>query len=158
MRVKKSRGSVVWLITWEWCGEHAKRDDKVAAVLNSRLPAEQVRRIVEFVYTSAYNSLSERLSYATGKAQNPYAASFSTLGRVKWEGQITCGHNPYLFARLVDNFIVKQNQDGEEEAEWKERPRPNIDRTHSTNDKGVCQRRYIPWCLCNGTARCRICA
>ena len=134
MRAKQSRGSAVWLITWEWCGEHAKRDDKVAAVLNSRLSPEQVCRFVEFVYTFAYNSLSERLSYATRKTRNPYPASFGTVGNVKWEGQITCGHNPYLFARLVDDFTVKQNGAGKEQAEWKERPRPNIDWMHRNND------------------------
>ena len=134
MRAKKRCGSVVWLITWEWCGEHAKRDEKVAEVLNSRLSSEQVCRFVEFIYTSAYNSLSERLSYATRKAQNPCAASFGTLGSVKWEGQITCGHNPHLFARLVDNFTVRQNGDGKEEAEWNERPRPNVDAMHSNSD------------------------
>jgi hypothetical protein len=134
MREKKSSGSVVWLITWEWCGEHAKRDDKVAAVLNSRLSPEQVCRFVEFIYTSAYNSLSERLSYATRRAQNPYPALFGALGRVPWEGQITCGHNPWLFARRVDNFSVRQNGEREEQAEWEERPRPNIVWMDSNND------------------------
>jgi hypothetical protein len=25
-----------WLVTWEWAGDHARREDKVAAIFNSR--------------------------------------------------------------------------------------------------------------------------
>jgi len=47
MKPKKVKA---WLVTWEWIGDHAKRPDKVAEILDPRLPAEQVRRIVELLY------------------------------------------------------------------------------------------------------------
>jgi len=40
-----------------------------------------------------------------------------------WSGEITCGHNPYLRARLVDDLTVERHEDGKEEVKWKERPK-----------------------------------
>jgi len=60
MRNKQSRGIKAWLVTWEWSGEHAKRDDKVAAIFNPRLGIERIREYVEFIYaTENYTFVSE---------------------------------------------------------------------------------------------------
>ncbi len=40
---------------------------------------------------------------------------------VRWTGQIICGHNPWLLARLVDNLIVNIDADGNEAASWTDR-------------------------------------
>jgi hypothetical protein len=116
-----------WLVTWEWAGEHAKRKDKVAAIFNSRLSAERIREFVEFIYLSEY-CLGERMAYALHKDKNPYPAHFGSLKGVKREGQIHCGHNPHLFARLVDDLAVERDEHGNEKATWKERPKPDIKR------------------------------
>jgi len=113
-----------WLVTWEWAGEHAAVDEKVAAVLNPRLSGERVREIVELLYVNARLSLCERLVYARSKRSTPYRAYFGSIGRVPWTGEVICGHNPYLRARVVDNLRVRQRADGEEELLWMEPPRP----------------------------------
>ena len=38
----------VWLVTWEWCGDHAEVED-IAAILYSRLSGEHVRETVELL-------------------------------------------------------------------------------------------------------------
>jgi hypothetical protein len=43
-----------------------------------------------------------------------------------WGGEIICGHNPYLRARLVDDLTIERNDDGKEEVNWKERPKPDV--------------------------------
>lgn len=123
---RKARKIEGWLVTWEWIGDHAKRDDKVAAILNPRFSAERVRELVELLYLTQNSTLSERMNWARDKHLNPYPAQFHTLDGVPWQGQIHCGHNPFLFARLVDDLAVERDAEGNERATWRERPKPDI--------------------------------
>ena len=120
-----NRKMKAWLVTWEWSGEHAKRTEKVAAIFNPRSGAERIRAFVEFLYLNEY-TLSERMKYARHPQQNPYRAQFGALSGVPWTGQIYCGHNPYLFARLVDEVMVERDAAGKEHLQWKERSKPDI--------------------------------
>ena len=111
---------VAWLITWEWIGEHAKVENKIATILNYRLAEDTVREIMERIYINNYTSLRERVAYARNKKTHPYPA------QVYRGGRIHCGRNPHLYARLVDDLHVSVDKDGEESLIWKERPRPNL--------------------------------
>lgn len=123
-----------WLVTWEWIGDHAKRADVIAAVLNPRLSAERVRNVLELLYANEYYSLGERMAYAANRKKNPYPAVFGRVDGVQWRGQITCGHNPFLFARLVDDLQLALDEHGAEQATWKEHPRPNRAWTRSDHE------------------------
>ncbi len=114
-----------WLVTWEWCGEHTKRNDKFAAILNPRFSGKRVCELVGFMYRLAEYSLSDQAEYAKNKGYDPYPAKFGRMmDGSTWEGGITCGHNPFLHARLVDDLTVERNAEGKEEVKWKKRPRP----------------------------------
>jgi hypothetical protein len=128
--ISKEREIKAWLITWEWSGDHAKVEDNIAAILNSRLSGKHVRDIVELLYVNSQYGPSERLSYATGKKFNPYSAEFGTLEGVPFEGEIICGHNPYLHARSVDDCHVV-GKDGDEKLTWKEIPKPKVAAFHN---------------------------
>ena len=118
----RTRKVKAWLVTWEWSGNHAKRDEKVAAIFDSRLSPERVRSFVEVLYAHEMYTLSERVAWFVGnKKRNPYPAEFVRLEGVPWEGEINCGHNPHLRARLVDDLTVERGQDGKETATWKDR-------------------------------------
>ena len=119
----KARKFKAWLVTWEWMGNHAKRPDKVAEILDPRLPPERVRRIVELLYHREA-SLSEKVSWRLRKKQQIYPAKFINLEGMQWHGQIECGHNPWLFARLVDDLTIERDEQGNETATWKDRYRP----------------------------------
>lgn len=47
-----------------------------------------------------------------------------TRSRQPWAGEVCCGNDPYLRARLVNNLIVRGDPHGKETATWEERPRP----------------------------------
>jgi len=47
-------------------------------------------------------------------------------GAHEWTGEVYCGHNPFLFARIVDDLQVKVTDRDEEEFIWKERPKPQL--------------------------------
>lgn len=133
---RTSRGNSVWLVTWEYQGEHAKPATKFAAVLSPHWSGERVREIVELHYVNDSYSLSERLGYAVNRRFNPYPAEFSAINGVRWQGRITCGHNPFLLARLVDNFRVVAS-DGRDSATWTERTVPNFDRAPAIDGDSV---------------------
>ena len=109
-----------WLVTWEWDGDHAARDNNIAAILNWRLSEEKVRQLVELIYANEQFTLSERLSYAKNKHNTPYPAQFNGM----YSGQIVCGGNPFLYARLADDIKVDRDLDGIETLTWTERPIP----------------------------------
>jgi hypothetical protein len=83
----------------------------------------RVRQTVELLNANAFYTLSERMNYAKGQF-NPYPARYARIGGVVWEGRIYCGHNPYLFARKVENLAVRENEDGDQTLVWDEIPRP----------------------------------
>ena len=116
---------VAWLITWEWQGGHAKVKDNIASILNYRLSSERVLEIVELLYANNKYDLSERLAYAKNKKNNPYPAEYHRIKLIRYMGRITCGHNPWLYARVVDNIRIEHNNDGREILKWDERPIPS---------------------------------
>ena len=67
-----------WLVTWEWIGDHAKRDDKIVAILNPRLSETKVKEIVELLYMQEGYSLSEKLTCALHKNEIPTPRISST--------------------------------------------------------------------------------
>lgn len=117
-----TRKHKAWLVTWEWIGDHAKQPNKVAEILEPRLPPERVRRIVELLYHRDA-SLSEKVAWRLRKQRQIYPAEFVKLEGLPYPGEIICGHNPYLRARLVDDLIIEHGADGKETATWKDRYR-----------------------------------
>jgi hypothetical protein len=115
-----SDGRTVWLVTWEWAGDHAEPEERVAAILNRRVPAERVREIVELLYANEYLSLSERAAVALNPKKRPYPARFGSASGLVWDGEILCGHNPWLRARQV-----RLQTDVPGEVTWEELPRPD---------------------------------
>jgi len=115
---------MAWLITWNHSGNHEQMGDTIAAILNYSLPAEEVREMMELLYVNKYASLSERLAYARDRKNNPYPAESDTTDGVSVNTGITCGHNPWLYARIVENIILNIAVDGKESLAWKECERP----------------------------------
>ena len=106
-----------WLITWDWTGDVAAVADEVAAILNPRYSTERVADIVEFLYAKRNATASELVAYAARAAKNPYRP-----GR-QFSGGITCGHNPCLHARIVDDLSVSTDvETGIETITWTELP------------------------------------
>jgi hypothetical protein len=127
MPIKRTdRGISAWLITWESMGNHVETPNKIAVILDPRMKPDRVKTIIELLYVNEEYSLSDRISYAKSKRNNPYPAEYDAIGGVKWQGRITCGHNPWLEARLVDNLKVRLDDNGEEQIIWVDRKPPDF--------------------------------
>ncbi len=104
-----------WLITWDWTGDAAEVADEVVGVLNPRWADGRVAAIVEFLYSNTTANVSELAHYAKKPSNNPYRAEI-------WNGRIHCGHNPFLYARIVSDLKIKNSADGKEQITWMEPP------------------------------------
>lgn len=113
-----------WLITWEWIGEHAAVDKKIVAVINYRRSSSYIKDMVEQFYISIKYNTREKAACAKDSHANPYPAHYGNLRGVPWHGRITCGHNPYLYARLVSNVRLER-KGNDSIVVWDERPIPN---------------------------------
>ena len=111
----KQQGTVAWLVTWEWAGDHARVDEPIAAILSPRFSEERVGAIVEVIYGTHSLTVTELAMYASKRDDNPY--------RAQWhQGHCQCGHNPWLFARKVDNVRVSRDEaTGLETIRWVEK-------------------------------------
>ena len=124
---RKPRGITAWLVTWEHMGDHAVPPCRIVAILSYRWSAERVREIVELLYANSYFSPAERIAYAKNKSFNPYPVEFERVHGIRFLGRMTCGHNPFLYARLVENLIADKDCD-ETQVTWDERPGPDPDK------------------------------
>jgi hypothetical protein len=99
-----------WLITWDWVGDHAAVTNPIVDVLSARTSIEDVRIHVARLYARERLSWSERLDLVR------YAKPESLITGVTRGGggrsHIDCGHNPFLWARVVDNLRVVESHDG----------------------------------------------
>ena len=109
-----------WLVTWEWNGDHAKVDNPIVAIINPRKSARRVLELVEQLYVINTFSFEEQMGYANNRKFNPYPAQFGNVEGIQWEGQIFCGHNPWLFARKVSNLHTESWKSGEGKLVWDE--------------------------------------
>ena len=99
-----------WIIKWSWIGDHANVNHPHVGIWSARTSAGKIREYVEDK-TQKYQ-LHEQLDQARyNKPQkNPYPAEF--VG--SWEGNIACGHNPYLEAFLAEDISLAIDTAGEE--------------------------------------------
>ncbi len=103
-----------WVITWEWANDSASKEKKVAAILNYRRSPEQVKMIVEALYNSSEYALSDQFSIAKDRKSNPYPATYGDKNGIPFQAYMSCGHNPFLLARLVKDIKLMIDCNGDE--------------------------------------------
>ena len=115
--------SKAWLITWE--GSKVNKSQQVVNIFDSRISTQRVKDFLENYYIACHYSLFEKATYASNpsRKRNPYPAESAKLNGVPWHGQFTCGHNPFLFARIVKNLIVSIDKKKKEIISWEEMPK-----------------------------------
>ena len=93
-----------WLVTWEWTGSRPSNEEPIAAVLPPNMTAARVAQFVERLYALHTSTVRELAGYAKQPQSNPYKGDVSD-----GSSRVTCGHNPYLFARKVRDLTVSQD-------------------------------------------------
>lgn len=104
----------------------------MAAVLRPQIGGGQLLRVVETLYAAREYAPDEMLEAIRRKGHNPYRAEWGTIAvghgedgrlppRVPWLGEVICGHNPFLIARLGRAWPTADGSGG---IEWEDDPRP----------------------------------
>jgi hypothetical protein len=104
-----------WIVTWDWSGEHAAMDrPEILAFFPADTDISFIRQFVENLYAEKTFTLDERVRWTANPDANPYRA---TVTRV----HVHCGHNPMLFARVVDDLEMMKEESGKIVGAWVER-------------------------------------
>jgi hypothetical protein len=112
-----------WLVTW--VGTTGVPKDPIVAILNYRNSGRSVRDFVEQLYVTLQADIEMKLAYAKKPKDTPYRASKTPFQR------IFCGHNPWLYARLVSNLKAHG-----EKLTWTE-PRSEDELRQELRDAGI---------------------
>lgn len=111
------RGQKAWLLTWEWMGDHAAIEDRIAAILRPRLSQNFVGEIVEYLYAIHEYTPNELALWSKRPKGNPYKAEWDN-------GHCHCGHNPWLNAFYVHDLTITEDpESGLETISWVLPPR-----------------------------------
>jgi len=106
------RNQKAWLLTWEWIGDHAAVEDRIAGILRPRLSRDVVTEIVETIYAVHEGYVSELAYWSRRPQEMPYKAHWS-------QNHCCCGGNPSLHANYVHNLKVEEDPDsGLETISW----------------------------------------
>ena len=92
-----------WIVTWDGAGAAVDRR-KIVAVFNYRIGVGRVRDLVEQLYIALKYGEEDKVAIAAKPTNNPYRSEVHQFSR------ITCGHNPWLYARYVNN--IRRTDDG----------------------------------------------
>lgn len=103
VRRKKS----AWLITRR--SDVNSEGTEVVAILDSRRSVDRVREFLEQFHIATEYGLSEKLLYAARPKENPYPAKANVDRESMRVVNVSCGHNPWLDARLVRNLEVMRS-------------------------------------------------
>lgn len=104
----------VWLVWWDWTGQHSAAERQVAALLRSQTGDAQVMRAVELLYATHRYSGDDMLETVRRDGFNPYPAR-------REQHMIVCGHNPFLIAQKA---TVWRSPEAPQGIEWDLAPRP----------------------------------
>lgn len=117
-----------WLITLEGTSEGIPIHKKVLSILPPRSPSNRVREFVEQLYVDQFLLPNERIAYLKNRRNLAYPAEIDTINGTQ-VSRITCGHNPFIIARPVQNLKIVTDEQGIETFSWEKRQlavTPNI--------------------------------
>ena len=124
MAGKKQKERTAWLVTRHWIAEYPRWES--VAIFSARLGGVRVREFVELLHLISFTLDQQASMQWPRPGRIPYSAKFGqTKEGDPWEGEIICGNDPYLHARLVDGLTVERDGNGVERPSWKDRPRPS---------------------------------
>lgn len=101
----------MWLITWEGTTNDVTDENRIAGVLTSRSSASNVLKLVDFLYQRTICDVHDMAYYANRwkKKENQFKVNGEPEHHIIW------GRNPFLFARIVQDFCVESDEKNNQE-------------------------------------------
>lgn len=103
-----------WLVKWVSSSSSKMKQHPIAAVFDGQLPVARVAELVELLYAQDAYTIAERMAFVRHPDDNPYPAEINQLDRGA-RSFISCGHNPWLEAHLVEDLRVEADDEADTE-------------------------------------------
>lgn len=118
------RKKSAWLLTWEYANDDRRPiSDRVIAIRDGRMSSEKIKEFVEQTYIASLYSLDEKMHYSSHAKDNPYPAVYGMHPKGgRCLAKMTCGHNPFIMARVVRDLRLYNDKEGDEALTWQELP------------------------------------
>lgn len=103
-----------WLITWEDNNNLSFSVDKVIAIISSRVASDKVATFIEQYYMANNYTLENKFFFSSKSKSNPFSVIYAKTDEgLSYTGDMKCGNNPYIHARIVKNlkYIFKNSQE-----------------------------------------------
>ena len=109
-----------WLITWEGTSQKITDENRIIGIIGSRRSESFVAELVEFIYLRNSSTAFEMAYVANRPKKKPYPVErVQIINGVPHGERLICGHNPWIYARKVENLNIEL--DGNVEIiTWKE--------------------------------------
>lgn len=135
-----------WLVCWN--GTDERITQRPILLLNWRWSAKRVSELLTQLYLSETASIPEIFDAAKSPTAIPYPAQLGQVynGGAKWQGQVVCGHNPFLCARIVEKLELSvDSTDGRWTLSYEPLERPDPAGARSSE---ICTRKTM---TCDGS-------
>lgn len=109
-----------WLITWEDKNNLSFSVDKVIAIISSRVGSDKIASFIEQYYMVNNYTLENKFFFSSKSKFNPFSVIYAKTDEgLSYTGDMKCGNNPYIHARIVKNlkYIFKDSQ---EQLNWED--------------------------------------
>ena len=110
----------MWLLTWE-CNT-SKVKEEFVAVLSSRKSDSSIAELAEYIVLRA-TSNAQSLAYYANRRRELVNKALTPLNinNIPHSNRILCGHDPWLYARIVTEFkVIDDDLSNEEIISWRE--------------------------------------
>lgn len=121
-QVKKKRA---WLVRWE-STEEPVQEQSIIAIFDSRKSSDFVADFVQQFYISHTCSIEEKVHYSSHSKEFPYQVEYERVRGAPWLGSMSCGHNPFITARVVEHLSLATSKDGATSLHWLPVNRPSL--------------------------------
>jgi len=126
MRARKAKRRNAWLITWEATPSYRLNDlrrPRVVAILKPQVSGDTIKKVLPILFTSESRlTFTDKIGISFFR-QEPYWL------HEDFNGRISCGRNPELWARLVKDLYVESHEDAwdHQTLHWTELAKTEID-------------------------------
>jgi hypothetical protein len=126
MRTQKPKTRNAWLITWEAVPSYRLEDlgrPRVVAILKPQISDSTLKKVLPILFTS-----ESRLTF-TEKIEVGFFAHQPLWLHKDFNGRLSCGTNPHLWARRVKDLYVQSHEDAwdHQTLHWTELARYDVD-------------------------------
>ena len=113
---KKNKKSA-WIIYWNYA-EKKFDQSHIIAIFDSRNSNRCIESFIIHHYLAHQGTLEEKVYFSSHIKEYPYKVEYEKINGVKWSGSMSCGHNPFITARIVRNLCLSYKDKDDEIIHW----------------------------------------